>query len=165
MRLPLGVALALAMLAGSAHAAAPAAVPGAKQADDALARAFKANDVEAIVAAYADDAVLYPPGEMAQRGKAAIRKGFEAFLGAFRITDFAVSDVQYYGAGDVSASSGLFSLSATPKAGGPPVRWDGRFTLVAKRVAGKWLVVSDHASLPQGPPPPGAPRPVSAPRP
>lgn len=162
MRRTLAVALALAALAGSAHAAAPAAAPGARQADEALARAFKANDVDALVAAYADDAVLYPPGEMAQRGRAAIRKGFEAFLGAFHITDFTVSEVRYFGSGDVSTSSGLFSLSATPKAGGPPVRWDGRFTLVAQRVAGKWLVVSDHASLPSGPPP-GAPRPISTP--
>ena len=157
------LAVALTALAGPARAAAPAAAPGARQVDEALLRALKANDLEAIVASYAEDAVFFPPGEVAQRGKAAIRRGFTEFLGAFRVTDFTVSDVRYTGAGDVSVAYGLFSLSATPRAGGDPVRWDGRYTLVAQRTAGKWLAVSDHASVPMGPPP-GVPRGVSAPR-
>jgi uncharacterized protein (TIGR02246 family) len=156
------LAVALTALAGPAPAAA-AAGPGAKQVDEAMARALEANDLEAIVATYAEDAVFFAPGEMAQRGKTAIRKGFADLLGAYRITDFTVSDVQYTESGDVSVAHGLFSLSGTSKAGSEPVRWQGRYTLVAKRVGGKWLVVSDHASMPTGAAP-NVPRAVSAPR-
>lgn len=164
MRRALAVAFSFAVLAGTAQAQArAAAIPGARQADEAIARGLKGNDLEAIMAAYADEAVFFPPGEMAQTGKAAIRKGFSEFLGAFRILDFVVSDVRYAGAGDLSVAFGRFTLSAAPKGGGEFVRWEGRYTLVARRVGGKWLVVSDHASLPAGAPP-SMPQPVSAPR-
>jgi uncharacterized protein (TIGR02246 family) len=158
--LALIVAAAVALPAAAQDAARTA--HGAQQVDEAMARAFKANDVEAIVALYAPDAVLYPPGGMEQRGHQAIRQGFTGFLGAFRITDFVVVDAAYASAGDISTGWGRFILSATPRAGGAPVRWEGRFSNVARRIKGKWLYVSDHASLPTGPPP-DVPRPVSGP--
>jgi uncharacterized protein (TIGR02246 family) len=127
-----------------------------------MAKAFKANDVDAIMALYAPDAVLYPPGAMEQRGQAAIRQGFADFLAHYRITDFTVASAEYATAGDISTGWGRFVLSATPKAGGAPVRWEGRFSNVARRIKGTWLYVSDHASMPAGPPP-DMPRPVSAP--
>ena len=174
MRGTLALAVSLAALAATAGAQTGAtAAPGARQADEAITRALRANDMEAALRAYAEDAVFFPPGEMAQVGKAAIRRGYAEFLGAFHVNDFAVSDVHYAGSGDVSVAWGRFSLSAAPKAGGAPLRWEGRYTLVARRVGGRWLVVSDHASVPAGPPAPpmdprsgapATPRPVSAPR-
>jgi uncharacterized protein (TIGR02246 family) len=137
---------------------------GAQVADEALARAFKANDVEALVAVYAPDAVLFPPGAMAQRGRDAIRRGLTDFLSQFRITDFIVTDSHYETSGDLSSGWGLFTITAVSKtsSAASPVRWEGRFTSVARRINGKWLLVSDHASLPMGAPP-LAPRPVSNP--
>lgn len=163
----LALALTATVLAGSAHAQSrAAAVPGAKQVDEAMAKALKANDLEAIMATYAEDAVFFPPGEMAQKGRAAIRAGFAGLLAAYRIVDFTVSDTHYAGGGDVSVAWGFYTLSVVPKGRGEPMRWEGRYSLVAKRRAGKWLAVSDHASMPLGPmgPPPGVPGPVSGPR-
>jgi ketosteroid isomerase-like protein len=161
MRRTLAVAVVLTGLAVPLLAQMGAQPHGAQVADEALAKAFKANDVDAIMATYAPDAVLYPPGAMEQRGQAAIRAGFTQFLGGFRITDFTTSATRYETSGNLSTGSGLFTMSVTPKAGGAPLRWEGRFTSVARRVGGKWLLVSDHASLPQGPP--QGPRPVSNP--
>ena len=76
MNRTLAVAVTLTALAQPLMAQTKAAAPqGAQVADEAFARAFKANDVEGLVAVYADGAVLYPPGAMAQRGRDAIRKG------------------------------------------------------------------------------------------
>jgi uncharacterized protein (TIGR02246 family) len=172
MRRTLAVAVALTALAQPLLAqmgAKPGAKPGAAKAhgaqvvDEAVARAFKANDVDALAAAYAPDAVLYPPGAMEQRGRAAIRQGFADFLSHFRITDFTTADSHYETTGDLSVGWGRFTISALPKdGGGAPMRWEGRYSSVARRVGGKWLLVSDHASLPMGAPPQG-PRPVSNP--
>lgn len=156
------LAVALALPAPGQDKGATGGRHGAQQVDEAMARAFKANDVNAIVALYAPDAVLYPPGAMEQRGQPAIRAGFTEFLARFQITDFAVVGASYATAGDVSAGWGRFVLSATPKAGGAPLRWEGRFSNVARRIKGTWLYVSDHASMPVGPPP-DVPKPVSMP--
>lgn len=45
--------------------------------------AFVAGDVDALCALYADDAVNHQVAEEPLRGKAAIRKSFEAFFAAF----------------------------------------------------------------------------------
>jgi len=177
MRRTLAVAVTLTALVqplfAQTGAKSRAAKPhGAQQVDESVARAFKANDADALAAAYAPDAVLYPPGAMEQRGRAAIRQGFAEFLAHFRITDFTTSDAHYETAGDLSIGWGRFSISAVPRSvgdalgtgggGGAPVRWEGRYTSVARRVKGKWLLVSDHASVPMAAPPLG-PRPVSNP--
>jgi uncharacterized protein (TIGR02246 family) len=166
MNKTMALAVTLTALAQPVLAQTSATKPpqGAQVADEALARAFKANDVEGLVAVYAPDGVLYPPGAMAQRGRDAIRKGFTDFLGQFRITDFIVTDTHYETSGDLSTGWGLFTITAVSKASSAasPVRWEGRFTSVARRIKGKWLLVSDHASLPMGAPP-QAPRPVSNP--
>ena len=169
MRRTLAVAVTLTALAqpllAQTGAKSGAAKPhGAQVMDDALARAFKANDVDAMAAAFAPDAVLYPPGAMEHKGRAAIRQGFADFLARFRITDFTTSDVHYETAGDLSTGWGRYTISAVPRegVGGEPVRWEGRYTSVARRVSGKWMLVSDHASMPTGAPPQG-PHPVSSP--
>ena len=165
MNRTLAMAVAVTALAQPllAQTAARPQEHGAQAADEALARAFKANDVEALAAVYAPDAVLFPPGAVAQRGRDAIRKGFTDFLAHYRITDFVATESHYETSGDLSSGWGLFTMTAVPRSGsGSPMRWEGRFSSVARRIGGKWLLVSDHASIPMGAPP-QAPRPVSNP--
>lgn len=161
MKRTLAVAAVLAALAQPMQARAQSA-QGAQQLDEALARAFEANDPAAVAALYAPDAVQYPPAVMEQRGQAAIRQGFSDMTARYRITDFAMADTHYETAGDVSTGWGRFVASAVPRAGGAAERWEGRFSTVARRIRGKWLIVSKHASMPL-PAPPGMPRPVSNP--
>jgi uncharacterized protein (TIGR02246 family) len=168
VRTTVAVAALLAAMAPPLHAEQPgkagAAKPGAQQADEAVARAFKANDANALAAAYAEDAVLYPPGAMEQRGRAAIRQGFADFLAQFRVTDFITNDTHYETSGNVSVGWGRFAILAEPRSGnGQPMRWEGRYTSVARRISGKWLLVQDHASLPMTAAP-QVPAPVSSPR-
>lgn len=160
MKRTLALAVSVSALALPLHAQQR---HGAQQLDEAFTRAVLANDVEAIVALYAPDAVLYPPGAMEQRGLQAIRAGFTDFLGSYRITGFRIVDARYVTARDLSTGWGRFVLDAVPKAGGEPVRWEGRASSVARRIRGKWLYVADHASMPAGPPPPQVPSSVSVP--
>ena len=46
-----------------------AADSGARALDSAFVKGVKAGDVEAVMALYASDATLYPPGEMAAKGR------------------------------------------------------------------------------------------------
>jgi uncharacterized protein (TIGR02246 family) len=142
-----------AMVCISLLAAVPAsAQDGLKGVDEAWVRAVKAGNVDAVVALYAPDAVLYPPDAVEARGTAAIRASYAEMLGAMVIND-ATIDSQYQTSGDVSIGFGKASLTMTPKAGGSPTVVSVRVTAVARKIGGKWLYIVDHASAPLPPPP------------
>ena len=130
-----------------------AAGPGAETLDDAWARAVKAGDVEALVALYAPDAVVFPPDAMALKGRDAIRASWIALFSANTVTDARFTERSYKTSGDVSTGWGRFSMTLQPKAGGAPMTMEGRFTEVAVKKGGKWLYAVDHASTPLPPPP------------
>lgn len=121
--------------------------------DEAWAKAAQAGDAQALTALYAPDAVVYPPDAMEVRGTEAIRKSWTELLAAYTLADMKLETVAET-AGNVSVSWGRWTMTATPKKGGPPEKWEGRATAVAKKINGKWLYVADHASMPM-PPPPG----------
>jgi uncharacterized protein (TIGR02246 family) len=130
-----------------------AADPGAQALDNAFVKAFKAGDIEAVVGLYASDATLYPPGEMAAKGREAIRAVWGGFLSANTVTEVRLYETAYRTSGDLSTGLGRFSMTLQPKAGGAPFTLEGRFTDVAVKKDGKWLYVVDHASAPLPPPP------------
>jgi uncharacterized protein (TIGR02246 family) len=142
MTMGLGV-LALAVPAlGGEH--------GARTVDQAWVKAMKANDLEATMALYAPDAVAYfPDGDF--KGKEAIRKSWTEFLGMFTVTD-ATSEGSYETTGDMSTGWGYWTLTVVPKGGGEAIPMKGRATVVAKKIAGKWQYIVDHASVPLPPP-------------
>ena len=122
-----------------------------RKSDQAWVKAMKANDIEAITALYAPDAVAYfPDGDF--KGKAAIRKSWADFLGMFTVKD-ATSEGTYETAGDTSLGQGYWTITVAPKSGGDAMVMKGRATVVVKKVGGKWLYVVDHASVPLPPPP------------
>jgi uncharacterized protein (TIGR02246 family) len=134
-------------------ASAAAAQPGAQGVDEAWVAAIKANDLERVVALYADDAVMYPPDEKEARGKAAIRANYQGLLKANTVTDARILETHGKTAGDFSSSWGRGELTLAPKAGGPATAFEVRFTAIAVKRAGKWLYLVDHASAPMPPPP------------
>ena len=76
--------LGLMLLAAAVPAAA--AEHGAEMVDQAWVKAIKAQDLEAVMALYAPNAVAYfPDGEYA--GKEAIRKSWTDFLATFTVKD------------------------------------------------------------------------------
>jgi len=127
---------------------------GVEHLDQAWVQAVRANDLEAVMALYASDAVLYPPDVMSAEGSDAIREGWKQFLDAFE-----VQDAEYHGTyetqGNLSAGWGTWKLVVVPKAGGEPMTMEGRATAVAKKIGGEWKYIADHASVPLPPPPEG----------
>lgn len=130
-----------------------AAEKGLNPAGEAFVKAIKANDLEAVVALYAPDAVLYPPDAMAAHGTEEIRKSYAGLLNTFTVQDITVADAWHEMHGNVAFGWGLFTFTLKPKAGGDVVVMNGRFTDFSKKVGAKWLYTADHASVPFAPPP------------
>jgi len=145
-RFALGIGLGLSLLA----ATAVAADRGVEAVDLAWKKAFVANDLEAVLACYAPDAVAWLPDTPEAKGATAIRESFKAFLGANTIRDFTMSDAHYEVHGDRAVGWGRFVLTLVPKAGdaaAKPVSLAGRFSEVAVKRDGRWVYLVDHASI------------------
>jgi uncharacterized protein (TIGR02246 family) len=133
---------------------AEAKVSGAQAVDEAWTKAILANDLDAVVACYAPDAVMWTPGDPESKDGKAIREAYAALLKDNTVKDAKISDTQYRTVGKTSVGWGHFSFTLAPKAGGAPVTMTGRFTDVAVEKDGKWVYIVDHASAE---PPPKAP--------
>ena len=146
----------LACVFGLAAAATVAAAEeGAKDVDAAWLKAVKANDVDAVVACYWPDAVLWLPDAPEARGEKAIRATYAGLLAANSIVDASLADAVYQTSGDLSTAWGHFTLVLKPKAGGDNQVLKGRFLSVSKKSGGKWRYAADLASA--EPPPPASP--------
>jgi len=127
---------------------------GAKDLDTAWIKAVKAGDADAMSKLYAPDASLYMPDEMEAKGREAIKASFTKFLEANTVREMTLAYNPLFSSGDLSVSSGRFTMTVVPKAGGAPQTMEGRFSSVAMKKGGKWMYVVDHASMPIPPPPP-----------
>ena len=127
--------------------AAPARAQDTPQnADAAWMKAMKANDLAAVVALYAPDAVMWFPEAPEARGSEAVRKTYAGYFDAFTVADVALTNVTHQTSGDLDANWGNYMFDLRPKKGGDPVVLKGRFVAVMKKIDGKWLLVADHAS-------------------
>ncbi|HET9793576.1 MAG TPA: nuclear transport factor 2 family protein [Thermoanaerobaculia bacterium] len=142
--------LAALLGAPALFAAAPS---GASVVEGEWLRAMKANDLEAIVACYAPDAILWAPGRAEARGTNAIREAYRGYLTESVVKDVSLAHVDHRDAAGFSAGWGEFTLTLAPKAGGDPIVMRGRFTEVVEKLGGKWLYVADHASADPAPAP------------
>jgi uncharacterized protein (TIGR02246 family) len=146
----LGLALVIGFGLFLPAAPASAATGGVEAIDLAWKKAFVANDLEAVLACYAPDAVAWLPDTPEAKGATAIRESFKAFLGANTIRDFTMSDTHYEIHGDRAVGWGRFVLTLVPKAGdgaGKTVSLAGRFSEVAAKRDGRWVYLVDHASI------------------
>ena len=135
-------------------AAATAASDGAQAVDEAWRKAIIANDLNAIIAAYADDAVMWLPDAPEAKGREDIRKSYAGLLAANTVTGATLSNTHYQTSGNLSVGWGNFTLTLSPKAGANPVTLSGRFSVIARKAGGSWVYVVDHASAEPPPPTP-----------
>ncbi len=119
---------------------------GVKATDAAWTKAMKANDLEAVVACYAPDAVAWLPDAPEAVGTAAIRAGYKNLLDANTVKDVVLTPINAKTTGDMSTGWGRFSMTMTPKAGGAAVTMKGRYLAAAQKQGGKWVYVVDQAS-------------------
>ncbi len=147
---------AVILALGFAVVSAARAEEGAKDVDARWVKAMKANDVDALAACYASDAVMWLPDSPEARGTKAIRDTYAGLLGVYSVVDASLSDGVYNTSGDMSTAWGHFVLTLKPKKGGDNVVMKGRFLSVSRKSGGKWSYVADLASNEPPPPPPAA---------
>ena len=148
-------ALALALLSSAMSLVTPtAALADARAVDEAWRKAIIANDLNAIVALYGEDAVMWLPDAPEAKGREAIRKSYAGLLAANTVTGATFTNTYYQTSGNLSVGWGDFTLVLAPKAGGAPVSMSGHFSVIAKKDGDKWVYVVDHASALSAPPKP-----------
>jgi uncharacterized protein (TIGR02246 family) len=122
-----------------------------RQVIERWARAFRARDLDGIMAVYAPgDALigydLAPP--LQYRGNAAYRKDYADFLAQYNgPIDFESRDVRIVAGDDVAFYHALERMSGTLKSGEKSDMWV-RATSCLKKIHGRWLIVHDHLSVP-----------------
>jgi len=129
-----------------------AAEQGMSETGKAWVKAFQANDLEGVVALYAPNAHLFPPDAKEAVGIDAIRANYASTMNAFKIQEVKIIDAHHETVGDTSFGWGLYSVTVVPKAGGEPIRMEGRYSDVSRKINGKWLYIVDHASAVPIPP-------------
>ena len=124
----------------------------AKQVSD-----FGAKNIEALIAFYADDAVLMTPGGPSAKGKDAIRNGLKEMIAdpAMKL-NFKADKVDVSKAGDLGYTQGTYTLTMTNPVTHKLLEDHGSYvTTYRKQADGSWKAVADIATseVPQMPPP------------
>ena len=149
--LTLTLALLFASMSSTASADSPT---GAQAVDEAWRKAIVANDLDAVMSNYSNDAVMWLPDAPEAKCREAIRKSYADLLAANTVTGATFANTHYQTSGNLSIGWGDFTLALSPKAGGKPVSLSGRFSVIAKKEGRKWVYVVDHASAHPAPPVP-----------
>ena len=116
------------------------------------AKATRAKDVDGIMATYAPDALSFDCHSHFQfKGAAALRKHLEACMPCMQgAMTFEIHDLDMAAHGDVAFCQYLARYGATGPSGEEHSGWL-RVTVCLRKVAGEWLIVHDHCSVPFDP--------------
>jgi len=125
----------------------------------AWVKAYNAGNVDVVVAQYADDAVIMPPGAALASGKAAIKQYIAKDIAGAQAAGVtfvlgSVNEVKV--SGDMAWHSGTFSV--TNKAGANVDT--GKYLEAWRKSGGKWHIVRDIWNS-DTPPPAPAPAPTA----
>jgi uncharacterized protein (TIGR02246 family) len=152
-----GVALSALLIVGTL---CPVAGGDTKAKDEAeirtleqrFAAAFKAKDVNAIMASYVPDESLFvfdviPPRQYV--GAKAYRKDWEDFFASFPgpVETFEINDLKVMTDGNLAFSHSIQRAVVTDK-DGKKADITFRLTDVYRKINGKWLIVHEHVSVP-----------------
>lgn len=120
--------------------------------EETLRQAFLANDVAAVAALYAEDAILSPPGSEMVWGKENIRAWYSNFFKMAKITEFSLSPVKLSGENDWAYAVGRFSMKIVFQGSDTPVSDTGKYLDVRRKQAdGSWKFVADTWNSDQPP--------------
>jgi uncharacterized protein (TIGR02246 family) len=130
--------------------APPAPVPNLKAQIDANNAAWAAaanrGDAAAVAAMYTENATMLPPGMEMQQGRAAIQKTIAA-IGGSGIKNFALTAIDVSQVGpDTAREIGRVTADA-PAPKKKFVKVEGKYVVIWKQVAGKWMLDVDIWNL------------------
>jgi len=94
--------------------------------------AYKAGDLDTMMAHFHPDVIQIPSYDKVLTGKADVRANYAAALSLFTI-ELNDSLEDLYIDGDIAGTHGLYTVTLTPKDGGPVMRRSGRYMVIMKR--------------------------------
>lgn len=106
-----------------------------------FSRLLLAQDFDALVRLYTDDAVFMPPHQPAVKGRAALRSWMAAFP---RVTQFALEIDEIDGREDLAYVRGRYSMTLHPDGAPGPIEDAGKsIEIRMKQPDGSWLMKVD----------------------
>ena len=117
--------------------------------------ALNRGDVEAWAALFSEDGVQMPPHVQANVGRPMIRTWSQGFLHPFHV-NFALEVDEVRVSGEWAFELGRYTITLTPKAGGPAIGDVGKYITIYQRQAdeswkvGRDIWNSDNPPLPMG---------------
>jgi len=109
----------------------------------ALLTAVNASHVDGVVAVWAEDGVLMPPGHPSVHGRDALERYFSRLFSERRFT-FTFTSSHIVVDGDIAIERVEYTASAWPREGGPAVEDHGKGVHVFRRQAdGTWKLLQD----------------------
>ena len=105
--------------------------------------AFNAGSTDAIIANYADDAVVMMPGMKAMVGKAAIDAGYNGMFQSMDMKNFQPTTTDVVVQGDMAIESGSMTYEAGPKGGKLAADTVKCLTVWKKQGDGSWKIIRD----------------------
>ena len=106
-----------------------------------FSRLLLAQDFDALVRLYTDDAVFMPPHQPAVNGRAALRSWMAAFP---KVTQFALEIDEIDGREDLAYVRGRYSMTLHPDGAPGPIEDAGKsIEIRMKQPDGSWLMKAD----------------------
>ena len=102
---------------------------------------WEAGDAAALAEFYTDDAIQMPANQPDVIGKDAWKESLEAFFDQFTVKGNSEEVLEAEVVGDLAFVRGAYTLTVTPKAGGKPTQYIGRWVHIFKRQPnGSWKI-------------------------
>jgi uncharacterized protein (TIGR02246 family) len=115
---------------------------------EAVAAALRAKDIDALMAHYASDVVVFDLMPLQLTGAAAYRKNFEAWFGAVRgPLGFEIHDLRITRTGGVAFCHYLAHVRST-RTTGAHADYRVRVTAGLRELNGRWMLTHEHVSVP-----------------
>jgi uncharacterized protein (TIGR02246 family) len=115
---------------------------------DASAQAIRAKDINALMAHYAPDVVVFDLMPLQLQGADAYRKNFEAWFASVQgPIDYEIRDLRITMSGDVAFCRYLSRVRSTRTTGEKTDYWV-RVTGGFQKMNGQWKITHEHVSLP-----------------
>jgi uncharacterized protein (TIGR02246 family) len=111
-----------------------------------------AGDLDNFLSLWEDNAIRMDPDKPSIIGKEKIRSFFEPSFEQFSVDVAVYGNTEIQISGDIAFSRGTYTLSLTPKEGGPTTHFDGKWLDIDKRQTdGSWKIYIDMVNY-NGPP-------------
>jgi uncharacterized protein (TIGR02246 family) len=124
--------------------------------DTQWSKAAMANDLDATVSYYSDDAAVFPPNAPVASGKQAIRAVWASLLSPGVSVSWQANKVEVSRASDLAYLTGTYQVTLKDPKGKTSIADSGKFIEVWKKQAdGNWKAVADmfNSDLPAAPVP------------